>query len=142
MAKGFSQATMKSFKAAAATINAAAAKLRRDVYPLGLRMIGEEIMTDVKNSRAGHGVPVRKGTLRGTGRVEGPTGEPPQVSLSFGGAAAPYALVQHEVLTFAHPVGEARYLVRGLERWSAGASNAMHVLGRSAEQTLNRGKFK
>jgi hypothetical protein len=83
-----------------------------------LRAIGESIMTDVKNASPGRGVPVDTGVLRSTGRVDGPTGG--KVTLSFGGAAAPYALVQHEDTTLHHTIGEARYLVRGVERWRSG----------------------
>jgi len=83
------------------------------------RIIGEEVMTDVKASRPGHGVPVDEGTLRGTGRVTNVEGG---VVLSFGGPAAPYALDQHERLEYRHTVGEARYLVRGLERFDPNQS--------------------
>lgn len=82
----------------------------------GLRVAGEEIMTDVKASRSGAGVPVDENVLRPSGRVEGPVRN--TVELSFGGASAPYALKQHEDVTFRHTVGEARYLVRGAERFS------------------------
>lgn len=96
-------------------------------------------MTDVKASRSGHGVPVDKGTLRNSGRVEGPNAKD-QVELSFGGAAAPYALIQHEVTTFKHKVGEPRYLVRGLERWRAGGSAAMAALKENAKEGLRGGR--
>lgn len=85
----------------------------------GLRVIGEEIMTDVQAARPGEGVPVDEGTLRDSGVVTGPD-EKGSVRLTFGGAAAPYALRQHEELQYRHTVGEARYLVRGVERWSRG----------------------
>jgi hypothetical protein len=85
----------------------------------GLRVVGETIMTDVKAARPGAGVPVDTGALRSSGRVTGPSHNG-VVTLSFGGAAAPYALRQHEDLAYRHKLGEARYLVRGLERWEAG----------------------
>jgi hypothetical protein len=85
----------------------------------GMRIVGETIMTDVKASRPGSGVPVDTGALRASGRVSGPDSGG-TVTLSFGGAAAPYALRQHEELNYRHPVGEARYLIRGLERFEAG----------------------
>lgn len=132
-----SVATERSFRKAAAAIARAAKKMQGDLGP-NLRMIGEEIMTDVKASAPGHGVPVDKGTLRNTGRVEGPTGSKgaPKVSLSFGGPAAKYALVQHEVTTFKHTVGEARYLVRGMERWKPGGSSAMQAIQENARAGL------
>lgn len=90
-----------------------------------LRSEGEAIMTDVKASRPGKGVPVDTGALRSSGSVSGPNmaspGEP-EVRLSFGGPSAPYALVQHERLDFRHSVGESRYLVRGLQRRARGGS--------------------
>lgn len=95
-------------------------------------------MTDVKASRPGHGVPVDKGTLRNTGKVDGPLGPAgaPQVVLSFGGASAKYALIQHEATHFHHTVGEPRYLVRGMERWAPGGSAAMEAIRKNAEAGL------
>jgi len=92
----------------------------------GLRLIGEEIMLDVSASRPGAGVPVDKGTLRSSGRVEGPAAG--VVSLSFGGATAPYALVQHEDVSLHHTVGEARYLVRGIDRWKQNGASVARAL--------------
>jgi hypothetical protein len=85
----------------------------------GMRVVGEMVMTDVKAARPGAGVPVDTGALRASGRVSGPGGDG-VVSLTFGNAAAPYALRQHEELRYRHTVGEARYLVRALERFEAG----------------------
>ena len=134
---GMSTTTVRSFRAAAKKIAVAARSLRDD-FGWRLRVIGEEIMTDVKTSTPGHGVPVDKGALRSSGRVEGPTGtsEKPQVELSFGGSSAPYALIQHEVTTFHHTVGEPRYLVRGLERWHPDTSPAFVMLRRKAKEAL------
>lgn len=131
--------TTRSFNAAAKKINKAAQKMNGDLGP-NLRIIGEEIMTDVKDSRPEHGVPVDQGTLRSTGRVEGPVGpqDSPTVSLSFGGAAAPYALMQHEITTYRHTVGEPRYLVRGVERWKPGVSAAMEKMRKKAADDLDQ----
>lgn len=84
----------------------------------GLRMEAEKILADVKASRPGHGVPVDTGTLRDSGQVHGPT-EDGKVVIGFGGQAQDYALYQHERMDLRHRVGEARYLVRGVERWMA-----------------------
>lgn len=102
-------------------------------------MIGEEIMADVKASRPGAGVPRDTGVLASTGRVDGPAPTPlgPFVELSFGGAAAQYALAQHEILTYHHKVGEARYLVRGMERWKPGGSAAMEAMRQNAQAGLD-----
>jgi len=115
--KAFSRATRASFNRAAQRIGNLRKNMVKGMHS-GLRVIGEEIMLDVKAARPGAGVPVRTGALRSTGRVEGPDTRG-QVALSFGGAAAPYALEQHENTHIHHQVGEARYLVRGVERWQA-----------------------
>lgn len=94
--------------------------------PSGLRFIGEEIMLDVKASRPGSGVPVDRGPLRASGRVDGPTSG--RVTLSFGGASAKYALIQHENTKYRHRVGESRYLVRGVERWRKDGVSARRAL--------------
>lgn len=105
----------------------------------GLRIIGEEIMTDVRASRPGKGVPVDTGALRGTARVDGPTGiRNAKVTLSFGGSAAPYALRQHETLEYRHEVGEARYLVRGVERWTEEDSRAIQAMSAQAQAAAKR----
>lgn len=125
------RSTERSFRRAVRRIERFAKKMDE---PTGkaIRQIGDEVMTDVKASRTGKGVPVDDGNLRDTGRVEGPNRKN-EVTLSFGGSAAPYALEQHERLDFAHDVGEARYLVRGLERWEPGKSGALRELQKNAE---------
>jgi hypothetical protein len=126
-----------NFDAAARKINAMARLVGDGLKAEGLRVIGESIMTDVKASREGHGVPVDQGTLRGSGRVEGPAGG--VVTLSFGGSAAPYALRQHEELSYRHTVGEARYLVRGLERFKAGGFAGVELaLRENAEEGVRK----
>lgn len=131
------------------SFNAAAKKIRRyakemdKVVPSGLRAIGEEIMTDVKASRPGRGVPRRFGHLAGTGTVTGGgkmarTGRlgDARVQLTFGGTAAPYALVQHENLNLRHSLGEARYLVRGMHRWKPGNSAAINALVQNSDRAI------
>lgn len=95
-----------------------------------LYQIGEEIMTDVKASGPGRGVPVDTGTLRNSLRVV--RRDPTHVDLVAGGASAQYALVQHERTDYRHTVGEPRYLVRGAERWTPGGSAASNALKRNA----------
>lgn len=101
-----------------------------------LREIAEEIITDVKTSGPGRGVPVDEGTLRNSLRVLKRGGY--AVDLVAGGAAAPYALVQHERTDFRHRVGEARYLVRGVERWQPGGSAAIAALRANAQFAAQR----
>ena len=117
--------TRKSFNAAAKQIDRLNKGLKLKTGS-GLRLIGEEIMLDVKASRPNEGVPVDTGALRSTGRVEGPTNN--EVELSFGGAAAPYALKVHEEIDVPHRVGESRYLVRGMNRWRANGASVARAL--------------
>jgi len=126
--------TRRSFRKAAEAIEDYARTYKKRI-PSGIRIIGEEVMTDVKASRPGKGVPRDRGDLAGSGRVEGPDGND-EVTLSFGGAAAPYALVQHERLDYHHDVGEARYLVRGIERWKPYGKASMEALKANAEAAI------
>jgi hypothetical protein len=52
------------------------------------------------------------GTLRASGQVHKPDrdGSNISVTMSYGGAAAAYAVVQHENLDFHHTTGQAKYL--------------------------------
>lgn len=95
------------------------ARATGDAHVSGMRVIGESIKTDVAASRPGAGVPRDQGPLAASLRVTGPDARG-AVRLTAGGAAAPYALRQHEELSYRHTVGEARYWVRGLERFLAG----------------------
>lgn len=127
--------TGQSFAKAAKKIAKAASAMKTQ-SATALRMIAEEIMTDVKASRPGAGVPRDTGILAGSGRVSGPfpTAQGAEVELSFGNAAAWYALIQHENLFYHHDVGEARYLVRGVERWKPG--QAMQALKENYKAAL------
>lgn len=81
------------------------------------------VMTDSKRSY----VPVKLGTLRGSGHVALPTVTAKEISvaLGFGDASAPYALDQHENLTYKHRVGEAKYLEKPLKKRAKGMSVAI-----------------
>ena len=104
----------------------------------GLRVIAETLMTDINASRPGHGIPVDTGAMRASGRVTGPDTSG-AVELSYGGAAAPYTLRQHEELSYRHPVGEARWLVRALERWATG-HNVEDALRIQSEIAIERAR--
>lgn len=78
--------------------------------------VGEQIITDVRATRGSTGVPRDTGTLANSLRAVRVREN--MTEISAGGAAAPYALVQHERTDFRHKLGEARYLVRGVERWN------------------------
>ncbi len=137
---GLSAETQREFRAAAKKLRAAGGVLDQE-FEHGLFLIGEEIMADIKDAIPGKGVPVDEGVLRDSGRVlRGGTpasgrgftrvgrsplgGRHAPIELTFGGAAAPYALIQHEHLGYKHDIGEARYLVRGMERWRSTTSGA------------------
>ncbi len=72
----------------------------------------ERIMADSKENY----VPVDWGNLRASGHVDEPkvSGTGASVELGFGGPATPYALRQHEELSYTHEVGEAKYLEKPL----------------------------
>ena len=117
MAEKVVQAKFEGFKAMTRKMEAMIRE-SGDAMGSGVVVSGETIMTDVKVSRSGAGVPKDKGILAASGRVGGLTKDG-AVHLRFGGSAAPYALRQHEEMDWAHKLGEARYLVRGVERFVA-----------------------
>jgi hypothetical protein len=51
--------------------------------------------------------PVDSGTLRNSCVIEEGDG---YITVGYGGAATPYAAIQHENMSFHHPVGQAKYL--------------------------------
>lgn len=128
--------TRRNFARAARKIERMGAGVKRPLGS-GLRQIGEEIMTDAKASSAGRGVPVDTGALRASGQAEGPRPDV-TVLLSFGDSSAPYALRQHEDMTYHHTVGEPRYLVRAVDRWEPNGSAAIEGLRLQAEATATR----
>jgi hypothetical protein len=123
--------TRRSFRQAARSIERLAKEMDRRV-PSGIRVIGEELETDANASRAGHGVPVDEGIMRSTARVQGPDNRG-QVEWSYGGAAAPYTLRQHEDTSLRHTVGEARWMIRAIDRWKPDGSQGLRALRENAE---------
>ena len=74
--------------------------------------VSKEIMERSKNRY----VPILTGALKRSGKVKGNPGRYPVVYLSYGSAAVPYALLQHENLNFHHPGGRsAKYLERAVD---------------------------
>lgn len=68
------------------------------------------VMTNAKQR-----APIDTGVLRASGYVTLPVpSKNPKVEVGFGGAAAPYALAQHEHTEFKHEVGEAKYLEKAI----------------------------
>lgn len=128
--------TRRSFDRAARRIESFARGMERATGP-AVRGIAEEVLTDVKASRSGRGVPRDTGTLASTGQADGPDRRN-RVVVSFGGPAAPYALYQHERTDLAHDLGESRYLVRGLERWEPDGSAAIQALKKMTKQAGRR----
>jgi len=86
-----------ALKEARATIGQATAR--------ALYAAGNAVMTDAKQR-----APIDTGVLRASGYVTLPDPQSPRVEVGFGGAAAQYALIQHERTEFRHEVGEAKFL--------------------------------
>ena len=89
----------------------ALAQLGRDLpqrLGQGMYAEAEAIMTDSKANYC----PVDTGALRASGQVEAPVieGSLITVQLGYGNSSVPYALRQHEDLTYKHKVGSAKYL--------------------------------
>lgn len=81
--------------------------------------------------------PVDLGPLRASGVVLPPvrSGSQTSVEMGYGGAAADYALRQHEELGYHHTVGEAKFLERPVvERAPKLAGNLAKRVGRSIER--------
>lgn len=73
-------------------------------------------------------VPVLSTTLRDSGAVSASPGRYPVVEIGFGGAAASYALVQHENLWFHHPGGKkAKYLELAVKDFEPKIAKALDV---------------
>lgn len=109
-------------------------------FTVYLRDAGEEILLDVKTTRGNRGVPKDTSALADSGRVERTQIRKREVKISFGGAAAPYALAQHERTDYFHPQGEARYLVRGLERYEPSASGARALFEMNVMASIMAGR--
>ena len=94
----------------------------------GLFVEGNKIMTISKRDF----VPVDKGPLRASGHVKRPVvkAKTAQVTLGYGGAAAAYALIQHERTDFRHTVGQAKYLEKPVK-------NAVRGFGKRIARNLD-----
>ena len=79
-----------------------AAKAPKAVYRQSLKTLTKAIRY----------TPLDKGPLRASGKTQ-IVGN--YVEISFGGAAAPYAVYVHEILTNAHPIGQAKFLERAVQ---------------------------
>lgn len=82
-------------------------------------------------------VPVDTGALRDSGYVEPATitAAGVEVILGYGGAAIPYALRQHEELSYAHTVGKAKYLE---DPWKAAQTDMDERLALELRARLER----
>lgn len=82
-------------------------------------------------------VPVDTGVLKNSGFVGAPKIGPSsvEVELGYGGAAAAYAVVQHERLDYRHTVGQAKYLETPVLAWGDRAERTLgDRIGRELEQ--------
>lgn len=101
-------------------------QLAREAVAGALYVAGNVVMTEAKRR-----APLDTGVLRASGYVTLPeAGEKPKVEVGFGGAAAAYALVQHERTELKHEVGEAKYLENAI--------NATDVQGIIAAESRRR----
>ena len=101
------------------------------------RELAGSVLRDVSGSRPGAGVPRDTGALANSGVATGPDGA--GVSrVTFGGAAAPYALIVHEMAT-PHDTGESRYLTRGVDRAEADGEPVKALKG-AADEVIRSGK--
>jgi hypothetical protein len=97
-------------------------KVTKNTIPAGLLKAAKEVkenlataletVMELKRTEVVRRTPADTGTLRSTVRLNGPTITTKAVSCSVvaGGARAPYAIVQHEDLTYRHTVGQAKYI--------------------------------
>jgi hypothetical protein len=95
-----------------------------------LHECGEEIMEKSRPQ-----VPWETGTLRNSGRVQPAEieGSKVTVTLSYGGAAQAYALIQHERTDFNHPRGgKAHYLSDPAKAYPLQSALAAKLRGRLA----------
>jgi len=95
---------MKGAKEARAALKQAKEQVGKAVAR-ALYIAGNAVMTEAKQR-----APIDTGVLRASGYVTLPDSKSPKVEVGFGGAAAQYALEQHERTEFKHEVGEAKYL--------------------------------
>lgn len=105
------KAKLKGVKEAKAALKKAREEMKTAVAR-ALYVAGNVVMTDAKQR-----APVDFGTLRASGYVTlpDPNSAKPKVEVGFGGAAADYALVQHERTEYRHEVGEAKYLAKAID---------------------------
>lgn len=83
-------------------------------------------------------VPVDTGVLKNSGFVAEPkiTSSGVEVELGYGGAAAAYAVVQHERLDYRHTVGQAKFLEIPVLAWG---DRAERTLGDRIGRELEKG---
>ncbi len=96
----------------------------------GLYQAGEQI-----RGNAMERAPVDFGVLKGSAYVTLPElkGGDAEVIVGFGGPAKDYAIVQHEDLTYRHPVGEAKFLEKAVDEE---APNIPGIIAMATRQVL------
>lgn len=129
-----SRRTRRNFDRAARKMRRLAKRMKKPIGQVVFQA-ATEIVTDVSAPRPGKGVPRELGDLARSARVAQPDAKN-RVKVSYGGPAAPYALVQHERLDYSHDLGEARYLVRGVERWKPDGSAAVAALKANTQAAI------
>lgn len=130
--------TERSFRRASRKIRAFAREFE-GAPGKATRQVAEEVRTDAVATRGSKGVPRDQGILAGTHRAEGPRADGSS-AVTMGGASAPYGIRQHEDMTLHHDVGEARWLVRAVERWRPNNTAALKQLQADAIEAILRAK--
>ena len=102
----------------------------------GLYDFGDRIMKMSKD----HYVPVDTHALQNSGQTGRPEtrGDDVSVKLSYGGAAAPYAVYVHEITWYHHPHGQAKYLEAPLKMMGT-PTGIEHFLAKPIREALERG---
>lgn len=116
-------------------------KLEKGVSLQAAAALYQEALIEQKESMKRTPVDVRKGgsgggTLRDSHETSAPyyKGKFLNVDISVGGPAAPYAVVQHEDMSFLHKVGQAKFLESTI------MESAPYMLARLAKRIkLNQG---
>jgi hypothetical protein len=109
-----------------------------DIAASALYQEAEKIMTDSKENY----VPVRDNVLRSSGYVDDPeiNADGISIEMGYGGAAADYAVIQHENLDFKHGGGKsAKYLEKPLMEAERGLTQRVGLKMRRELETRLRG---
>ena len=119
-------------KESAANIRAMSTAVRKQFYKTLLE-ISRKILV-----RSHKYVPYDTGRLQESGKVKGYPGRYPVVYTSYGGPDVPYALIQHENMSYIHPGGrKAKYLELAVKDYEPEIGRAFEVAARTETQKFS-----